>query len=151
MTTGERIGHLAEEKGISLRKLSEKACIPYTTLYSIVRRNSDKISLKTLGKIADALDVSITNVLGDATTSMIFQSVELLDRLEKTVPDMFMGERLTARIEQAFSALNEAGQEVACERVEELAEIPKYQRTQDETATKPIDTPLNSKKPPEGE
>lgn len=146
MTTGERIGLLAAEKGISLRKLSEKACIPYTTLYSIVRRNSDKISMKTLGKIADALDVSITEVFGDATTSMIFQSIELFEQLPTERPP-----DLTARMEQAFSALNDAGQEVACERVEELAEIPKYQRTQDETATKPIDTPLNSKTPPEGE
>lgn len=146
MTTGERIGLLAAEKGISLRKLSEKACIPYTTLYSIVRRNSDKISMKTLGKIADALDVSITEVFGDATTSMIFQSIELFEQLPTERPP-----DLTARMEQAFSALNDAGQEVACERVEELAEIPKYQRTQDEAATKPIDTPLNSKTPPEGE
>lgn len=37
---------------------------------------------------------------------------------------------LENRMKQAFSALNEVGQKVACERVEELAKIDDYKRTE---------------------
>ena len=37
---------------------------------------------------------------------------------------------LDSRMKKAFSALNETGQTVACERVEELAEMPKYKLTE---------------------
>lgn len=37
---------------------------------------------------------------------------------------------LESRMKQAFSALNEVGQKVACERVEELAKIDDYKRTE---------------------
>lgn len=58
MTTGQRIGELAQKKKINLHQLSKMAGISYNTLYSIVRRKSDKVDYETVSKIAAALGVS---------------------------------------------------------------------------------------------
>lgn len=58
MTTGQRIGELAKKKEINLHQLAQMANISYNTLYSIVRRKSDKVNYDTLQKIATALEVS---------------------------------------------------------------------------------------------
>ena len=43
-------------------------------------------------------------------------------------------------MKQAFSALNEVGQKVACERVEELAKIDDYKRTEPPETLSDTDT-----------
>ena len=58
MTTGQRIGELAKKKKINLHQLAQTAGISYNTLYSIVRRKSDKVDYDTVRKIATALGVS---------------------------------------------------------------------------------------------
>ena len=40
MGIGAKIGEVAKEKGISLKELSRKINIPYTTLYHAVKRDS---------------------------------------------------------------------------------------------------------------
>lgn len=153
MTTGENIGRLAREKGINLHKLSDKANIPYTTLYSIVKRKSDKIDMETLKKIALALDLHPVEIMGDSSASMVLYGMELLERSAPEAFNAAFGNggaanvpeweevpveqvcadqqaHLDSRMKKAFSALNETGQTVACERVEELAEMPKYKLTE---------------------
>lgn len=153
MTTGENIGRLAREKGINLHKLSDKANIPYTTLYSIVKRKSDKIDMETLKKIALALDLHPVEIMGDSSASMVLYGMELLERSapeafkatfgnggaanvpeweEVPVEEVCADQQafLDSRMKKAFSALNETGQTVACERVEELAKIDDYKRTE---------------------
>lgn len=65
-------------------------------------------------------------------------------------------DQLKSRMQQAFSALNDRGQTVACERVEELGKIEDYQRTpppvlteRPETQGGDVDTP-KQKEPSEG-
>lgn len=60
MTVGERIGELAKIKNMSIRKLALSAGMPYTTLYSIVRRKSDRVDSEKLAKIANALGMDHT-------------------------------------------------------------------------------------------
>lgn len=57
MGIGERIRVLCARKGLSIRQLAIKAGIPYTTLYSAVRRNSDSMDTEALKKVANALGV----------------------------------------------------------------------------------------------
>lgn len=57
---------------------------------------------------------------------------------------------LENRMKQAFSALNEVGQKVACERVEELAKIDDYKRTEPPETLSATDT-TQKEKPSEGE
>ena len=50
------IGEIAKEIDISLKELSRRVDIPYTTLYNAVKRDS-KMDFETVQKIADALGV----------------------------------------------------------------------------------------------
>lgn len=68
MTAGERIKKVAEERGLSLRKVAIKAQIPYNTLYAIVSRKSNRVDIGTIQSIADALDVDIRYILGATDT-----------------------------------------------------------------------------------
>lgn len=63
MGIGNKIGELCEKRGISLRYVAMKAGIPYTTLYSAVKRDSSGMDADTLQKIAQALDVDVHQLL----------------------------------------------------------------------------------------
>lgn len=57
MGIGKIIGEECERQGLSLRQLSIKADVPYSTLYSAVKRDSNGIDATTLKKIAKALNL----------------------------------------------------------------------------------------------
>lgn len=59
---GEFIRFLRQQRGISLRQLSEMAKIPYQRL-SIIERKQTNLTLKTLQRIARALGVSARDLL----------------------------------------------------------------------------------------
>ncbi|MBE6069834.1 MAG: helix-turn-helix transcriptional regulator [Clostridium lundense] len=61
MTTSEKIFAIAKENGLSLKELARRADIPYTTLYSIVKRKSSP-KYEMLEKIANALDVDVSRL-----------------------------------------------------------------------------------------
>lgn len=63
MGIGKRIGLICQEEGISLRQLAIKAKIPYSTLYSAVKRDSNGIDSEALKRIAEALDVDLVSLL----------------------------------------------------------------------------------------
>lgn len=77
MTVGERIGIYAQEKNINLHKLSKNAGVSYNTLYSIVRRKSDKIDADILAKVAKALEIPVFDLLGFKTSVLDSLSVEV--------------------------------------------------------------------------
>lgn len=59
MKRTEIIRKLIEETGLSLKAFSEKANIPYTTLYSILERGVGKASVDNVIKICRALGITI--------------------------------------------------------------------------------------------
>ena len=63
MTTGERIEQLAKERGLSIHKLASLAGVSYNTLYSAVKRKSDRVDRKTVEKVAKALGVDVTEII----------------------------------------------------------------------------------------
>lgn len=148
ITTGQRIGEIADQKGINLHKLADKAGVSYNTLYSIVKRKSDKVDMATIRKIALALDVHPIEILGDSALGFIEYGMDMMERGVKSALDAMSGgtkqmdfdgiqvdikydpEEMSKRTEliKSFSQLNKAGQAKAVERVEELTEIPKYQK-----------------------
>lgn len=67
MGLGNRIDSIAKEKRLSLRKVSERAKIPYNTLYAIVKRDG-ATNLENVPKIAQALGVSVWDLLGHPKT-----------------------------------------------------------------------------------
>ena len=60
---GKRIKELCEMRGLSIRKLSIMANVPYSTLYSIIKRDSDGVDSETISRIAKALNVSVMDLL----------------------------------------------------------------------------------------
>lgn len=64
MGLGKQIKKATKEKGMSLRSLAEKAGISYNTLYSITKRDSDRIGVDTIQRIADVLGVSLSELAG---------------------------------------------------------------------------------------
>lgn len=109
MALGANIQKIAEEQGLSLKELARRSGVPYTTLYSLVKRDSNKTDHDSLDKIAIALNVNKWALVD-------FDTILTAERGKN--------ERLLL----AFNQLNAAGQQKAVERVEELTEIPKYQR-----------------------
>lgn len=65
MSTGERIAQLAKERNMSLHKLAELSGVSYNTLYSAMRRKSDRVDSRTLEKVARVLGVDVSVILSD--------------------------------------------------------------------------------------
>lgn len=80
MGTGELIGIMAQEKNISLRQLAINAGIPYNTLYAIVRRKSNRIEPSTTARIAAALEVPVSALVGSSDELQ----AEVLKNLQET-------------------------------------------------------------------
>ena len=76
-TLGERIARITAEKGKTLHWLARKAGICYGSLYSAARRKSDSVNRVTLEKIAEALEIPVTEIFSTKTGSG--ESDEFLD------------------------------------------------------------------------
>ncbi len=61
-----RIKEIAEEKGISIAKLARKADLDYKTVYRVANNPYAEISTFTLGRLAEALEVSVKELVEDA-------------------------------------------------------------------------------------
>ena len=148
MTTCERIDSILKERGISRRKLALAAGISPSSFQTAMARNTT-ISYDMLIPISKVLQIPVYELMGyslkndtpenraiaEAGFQAAFSKGGAAD-ISEWVPVSFEQVHaeqqafLESRMKKAFSALNETGQTVACERVEELTEIPKYQRTE---------------------
>ena len=117
MTTGQLIKAARKKAGMTQKELGAKLGVAYQTLaqWENDLRNP---KLDTLQRIASALGVPVQDLISDW---------EAVDKEEfKRV--FKYGEGIKDRIDAALDRLNDEGQEKAAERVEELTEIPKYQK-----------------------
>lgn len=90
ITTGERIEQLAKERGISLRKLATLSGVPYTTIYSAVKRKSDRVDRKAVEKISKALGIRIEEVLSgnqilQDQAEIAYKAFPQVDRLDMII------------------------------------------------------------------
>ncbi len=117
MTTGELIKAARKKAGMTQAQLAEKLGISYVGV-SQWENDLRNPKLDTLQRIASALGVPVQDLISDW---------EAVDKEEfKRV--FIYGEGIKDRIDAALDRLNDEGQEKAAERVEELTEIPKYQK-----------------------
>lgn len=117
MTTGELIKAARKKAGMTQEELGSKLGVSGS---SIAQWENDlrNPKLDTLQRIASALGVPVQDLISDW---------EAVDKEEfKRV--FIYGEGIKDRIDAALDRLNDEGQEKAAERVEELTEIPKYQK-----------------------
>ena len=70
MSVCQNIKAVAEVRGISIKELSRRVDIPYTTLYNMLNRDSERFDLNLLEQIAQSLDVSVGILMGSAVPSM---------------------------------------------------------------------------------
>ena len=149
MSIGEQIGLFANEKGINLRQLALKAGISYNTLYSIVKRKSSRVDYETMKKIADALGISLSELVGmnpavdipenrsacDAAAKMMLEAeLSMKNKGEDRIAFFYKNLNTDGKLEASKCFLNhlksEDLKEVA-DYVEKLAETPQYQRPQE--------------------
>ncbi|TMC20955.1 MAG: helix-turn-helix transcriptional regulator [Chloroflexi bacterium] len=61
-----RVKEIAEAKGMSIAKLARKADLDNRTVYRIVHDPFAEITTITLGRLAEALEVSVKDLVEDA-------------------------------------------------------------------------------------
>lgn len=160
MTVCERIDSILKERGISRRKLALSARISPSSFQTAMARNTT-ISYDMLIPISNVLQVPVYELMGyslkcDTPENRAIAEADFKAAFGKSkaelvsVPfEQVYAEQqayLEGRMKQAFSALNETGQKVACERVEELSKIDDYRRKEAVSYSPPDD-----KKPSEGQ
>lgn len=151
MTTGEKIAKARKDAKLTQKELGIKLGVSAQSVAQW-ENNLRNPKFETLLKIADALDASVLEFFPDQNrqlTNFVYQSG--FEESQAELRDFgYSFSETEIKLVQAFSALNETGQTVACERVEELAEMPKYKRTDAVQSGGGIVSPPDEKKPPEG-
>ena len=120
MTIGQNIQMLRKEAGLTQKELAEKIVVAPITIQQY-ERDVREPSFETIEKIATALGVEWIDVFAvDGKREVQKQRKKSDDFTEKE-----------SQLLSHFRNLNDNGQTVAVERVQELAQIPAYQRRAD--------------------
>lgn len=137
MEIGKRIREIRTQKEMTQAELADKSGVALITL-SQYERGKRQPRLERLTEIAKALNVPIGELMGyedmggevcERETSDKPTHKRTLD-LQRFAADSQQSS-VKARLDEAFNKLNPAGQQVAAERVEELSQIPAYQKDKD--------------------
>ena len=128
MTLGERIKQIRKSKGITQRDLANKI----EKSFSLVQKYEMGLTeppYTMLMKIATALDVPITELLGITQNTMAeaekAELVSIGEALKPTDSEMF---RFNCNaIESCMEKMNRLGQSTAVKLVKELSETPEFQ------------------------
>ncbi|WP_346961130.1 helix-turn-helix domain-containing protein [Faecalicatena contorta] len=139
MNTGEKIKQARINSGLSQNELGKKLNVSQAMIaqYEKGTRNP---KLSTLRKIADALDVSTSDLAEDCVlydTTIVKNALKKLsnDLLEKNqektvdlITDIILEKQNKELLNNLFDKLNQNGQDKALEQMELLAKIPEYQK-----------------------
>ncbi len=114
MAVGDNIRAERKKAGLTQKELGERLGISPVGIAQW-ENGLRTPKIETLQKISDALNVPISKL-------MEICDDELLKQVEQ-----LRSQARVSKIEEYLSQLNDEGQEVAVERIRELAEIPRYQ------------------------
>lgn len=64
MGIGSKIKQVIKEKNMTIKQIAEKTGIPVNTLYSIIKRDSERVRPETVQALADVLGVTPTYLIG---------------------------------------------------------------------------------------
>lgn len=126
MTTAERIDAILRDRKMSRRRLASDAHVSPSTLQCALARGGD-LSLDLLLPISNVLNVSVEYLSG-ADEPPEMTADELQAKWDAMPTD--------DKIRIFLSELNENGKKKVLERLEELAELPKYKKESDGNAAK---------------
>lgn len=116
---GSSIKSAREKVGMTQKELAEKMGTTPQNI-SQYERNIRNPKLETRERLAEAMGLSSDTFL------ITYNDPQIAQELEQFLEDA-MKRRLSA-LKIIFCGLNEDGQRVALERLDELAQLPKYQR-----------------------
>ena len=114
MAVGDNIRAERKKAGLTQKELGERLGISPVGIAQW-ENGLRTPKIETLQKISDALNVPISKLMEICDDELLKQVEQLRSRARVT------------KIEEYLSQLNDEGQEVAVERIRELAEIPRYQ------------------------
>lgn len=72
-----RIRELAEERGLNITTLSRQAQLAYTTTHALWHGTASQFSMKTLERIACALDVCVADLFAGSPDTTVLQPSQL--------------------------------------------------------------------------
>ncbi|SCJ87619.1 Predicted transcriptional regulator [uncultured Eubacterium sp.] len=87
MGVKKKLEVLMQENGLNASKLAEKAGLPKSTVYTILKRDSSNIGYETTAKLCSALNCSPSDFLEDNSGGLDFFT-ELKDYIEKNNTDI---------------------------------------------------------------
>lgn len=137
MTTGERIKEARKRAGLTQKELADKLGVQFQNISSL-ERDERNPKLETLEKIAAALSIRVFDLMDPITQESydkgFSEGVGAEEWNSHVIEQLLKEEGYTysdaeMQLIKSFSSLNPTGQQKAVERVEELTEIPKYQRS----------------------
>lgn len=115
---GTTLKRILEEKKMSPVELSRLTDIPVQTIYSIMKRDNDKVGLHKLVEICDVLDVSIEEFYMDYINSKSAESMRVFSEHEKEVI-------------RNLRNLTEQGQKKVLDYINDLKNTGKYTQSED--------------------
>lgn len=116
---GSSIKSAREKVGMTQKELAEKMGTTPQNI-SQYERNIRNPKLETRERLAEAMGLSSDTFL------ITYNDPQIAQELEQFLEDAM--KRRLSELENLFCSLNEDGQRVALERLDELAQLPKYQR-----------------------
>lgn len=125
-TSGENIRALRKLCGLTQEELANKSGISTMSIRRYESNLRDP-NIETLRRISKALNAELYLLSGDIEDNM---DVWFKNQNSETLEE---------KLALYFDKLNEEGQQKAIERVEELTEIPKYQRKPEEGEQSAVD------------
>lgn len=128
MSTGQLIKAARKAAGMTQEDLGEKLGISGSAIAQYETDNR-KPKHDTLQRIAAAIGVPIHDLLDDKEREIYFEAE--VDSAKENVKSGYKFTTDEKRLVRLFHTLNDDGQDKAIERVEELTEIPRYQRSDD--------------------
>ena len=145
MTIGERIKKARKDKEMTLQQVADiMDCSPQ--MISQYENNKRKPKLTTIRRIATALDVTTSELIGSEGTAALALlakakelDIQIINKLQRLSPEAAADAIITGLIMRGISEkenellelmglLNEPGQEKAIEQLELLTKIPEYQK-----------------------
>lgn len=123
MTVGENIKRIRKEKKLTQKRLGELCGINEVQIrrYELGGKNANP-KLSTIRKIAEALDVTLSELIEDWS---LFSKEEIANDWNN--PNTLVSDDEKTLI-QDYHKLNDNGQSEARKRINELTQIPKYQK-----------------------
>ena len=122
---GSRIKEIRKSLGISQREIANRLNLPFST-YSNYENNNREPSFDTIKKIADALGVSVAEIMQWTKFDTEYDSKKLSDevKLLENIQNIFG--KSAEKLLEAFLQLNTKGKEKAIDNITDLTLIDTY-------------------------